>query len=115
MRNSRGACDVSTVEKTRIWWKPASWFGNSRALSDSTAWVLSLIIHMGLIIGLGSLTLAVATQDRSERIEVSLAPPDASKQVPEEFHYSATPPDADSPIGAMGAGGLADARPAAPV
>jgi hypothetical protein len=115
MRNGRGAYDVSTVEKSRVWWKPATWFGSSRALSDSAAWLLSLLIHMGLIIGLGTLTLAVATQNRSERIEVSLAPPDASTQIPEEFHYSATPPDADSPIGAMGAGGLADARPSAPV
>jgi hypothetical protein len=103
---------VETVEKTRLWRERLkAWFGRRPAMRDSSAWLVSVIIHSSALVALASLTLVVPLRnhlllsvERPEEVDESI--------VPHEFHYSA---EAHGQVGALGAGGLDAARPSAPI
>jgi len=105
---------VATVEKTRVSWRPRFWLPKSSSLRDVSAWFLSLLVHMGIIVGLASITLVVPLRT-SERLEVIPMPPQPDEvPVPQEFRFSAD--TQASGIGALSSGGgLEAARPSAPV
>jgi hypothetical protein len=102
---------VATVEKTRVWWKPATWFGHAPSVRDTSAWFLSLVIHSGLLLLLASITLYIPLRDKISLSIVTHNEPDETL-VPQAFAFS---PEAHDKIGALSEHGLDAARPAAPV
>jgi hypothetical protein len=104
--------DVATVDdKTRVWWKPTSWFGDLPSLRDVPAWLVSLIIHSAALAALISIPLYEQFRNRVELSIVPMAAPDESV-LPQEFHFSE---EAHERVGALSQHGLDAARPSAPV
>jgi hypothetical protein len=84
--------------------------GDRSIAQDVTAWLFSLVVHMAALVLLGYLTLLVPMQNR---VSLSALPVDLhEEEVPQEFHFS---PEWTEQTGALGAGGLAGARPVAAI
>ncbi len=103
---------VSTVEKKRIWWKPTTWFEQRARLRDTSAWFVSLMVHVAIILLLASITLYTPLRDK-----ISLSILTQSNQadetiVPQALSFS---PEVHTTMGALSERGLGAARLSAPV
>src|SRR5205814_974386 len=56
--------NVATVEKKRVWWKPASWIEQSRAVRGTSAWFVSFLVHGAMLVLLASITLYIPLRDK---------------------------------------------------
>src|SRR3954469_24777054 len=94
--------NVATVEKQRTWWKPTTWSGRSPKVEGTSAWFASLVVHVGILVLLASITLYIPLRDK---ISLSIVTHNAAEEaiMPQTFNFS---PDIHDKVGALSEHGL---------
>ena len=96
-------------DRLRRWWQLRTGEEDTPFDRDVAAWVISLMVHIGILVVFATFTLLLPTDERlvltASAVEVEEEP------IPEEFHFA----ENFEKLGALAEGGVADARVEAPV
>jgi len=96
-------------DRLRRWWQLRTGEEDTPFDRDVAAWVISLMVHIGILVVFATFTLLLPTDERlvltASAVEVEEEP------IPEEFHFA----ENFEKLGALAEGGVADARAEAPV
>ncbi len=103
---------MSTVAKKRIWWKPTTWLEQRARLRDTSAWFVSLVVHIVIILLLASITLYTPLRDKISLSILTRNNQTDETIVPQALSFS---PEVHTTIGALSERGLGVARLSAPV
>ncbi len=104
---------MATAENPRLsWWSKLSAL-RSRifSLRDASAWLVSCVLHLTMLLAMASLALYAPIRARLAQSSVSIVEL-GEVPLPQEFHFS---PEAHEQIGALSEGGVLAARASAPV
>jgi hypothetical protein len=110
-RNSREERQVAVVEKLRPWWRPALWPIERPSSGDVSAWLVSAVVHLAILVVLASVTLLLPVQHRVLLSAVPLSEFEDERLATQEFHFSVDP---QQHVGALGTSEIGSARPVAP-
>lgn len=92
------------------WWQQTTGVQGAPFDAESSAWLVSLAVHLGALCLLAGLTLLMPME---RRVLLSAVPVDLSEEiVPEEFKFDENPHEE---IGALADSGAAQAAPSAPI
>ena len=96
-------------DRLRRWWQLRTGEEDTPFDRDVAAWVISLMVHIGILVVFATFTLLLPTDERlvltASAVEVEEEP------IPEEFHFA----ENFEKLGALAEGGVTDARAKAPV
>ena len=93
----------------RRWWQLRTGEEDTPFDRDVAAWVISLIVHIGILVLFATFSLLLPSDERlfltASAVEVEEEP------IPKEFHFA----EHANELGALAEGGVSDARAEAPI